>query len=99
MREMFASISLSFDDPAPVNREALESEMKGLGLSRGLTATEGQPVILPEFCFRGTFLSENRKEIHRQLYRGLNAALKKLGLHGRFFILVSPDVDWTCCHF
>ena len=99
MEDLFTIISLSFDDPATVDVQALSQEMQALGLSQGLISTEGQPVTLPEFSFAGTIPSGVRMEVHQRLHRGLNAALKRLNHHGRFFILVSPDVDWSCCCF
>jgi hypothetical protein len=99
MEDLFAIISLSLQEPGAVDKPALLDEMKGLGLSQCLTSTEGHPVTLPELAFAGSIALADRMETHRKLHRGLNAALKRLNLHGRFFILVSPDVDWSCCHF
>ena len=99
MTDLFASISLSFADGATVDEDALCREMHSLGLSQDQTSTEGHPVRMPDFTFVGRMPSEDREGTHRSLYRGLNAALKRLEVHGRFFILVSPDVDWICCHF
>jgi hypothetical protein len=99
MSDVFSTISLSISNPDAINQEALLEEMRILGLTRNLTSTEGYPVRLPEYCFAGTMQSEDRMKTHRHLHRGLNNALIRLGLHGRFFILVSSDADWSCCNF
>lgn len=99
MKDLFAVISLSVQERDAVDEPALLNEMQGLGLGQGLTSTEGHPVTLPDLTFAGHIPPTDRMEAHRKLHRGLNSALKRLNLHGRFFILVSPDVDWSCCHF
>ena len=99
MNDMFALISLSFADTVTVDAQALSLEMQELGLGQGLVVEGAHPVTLPQFTFAGNFPSGDRADLHRKLHRGLNVALKRLNMHGSFFILVSPDTDWSCCHF
>lgn len=99
MNHVFGLVSLSFDECAGVDETALSAGMEALGLARGLRSTEGRPVALPRYIFAGTFPSGDRTEVHKELHRGLNSALKSLDLHGRFFVLVSPEADWSWCHF
>ena len=99
MTSLFATISLSFDDNSQPNGNLLADGMKGLGLSQHLQSTEGNPVELPQYVYAGQITGADRLEIHRTLHRGLNAILKRLSLHGRFFIETSVDQDWSCCFF
>lgn len=99
MKSFFATVSLSFDDTLTPNSTALVDEIKSLGLDQRLTSTEGHPAELPKNTFSSQFKGEDKKEIHQNIHRGLNRILKKLSLHGRFFIEVSLDPDWSCCFF
>ena len=99
MTSLFATISLSFDDKTKPDDTTLAEEMKILGLGQHLKATEGAPVELPKYVYAGQITGADRLEIHRALHRGLNAVLKRLSLHGRFFIETSVDQDWSCCFF
>jgi hypothetical protein len=99
MKSFFATASISFDDKSQPKDTALADEMKSLGLAQKLTSTEGHLVDLPKYTFAGQIQGEDRAEIHRTIHRGLNGILKKLSLHGKFFIEISLDQDWSCCSF
>ncbi len=99
MTSLFATVSLSFDDKAKLDRAALAEELQTLGLGQHLKSTEGGPVELPQNVYAGQITGPDRLAIHRSLHHGLNAILKKLSLHGRFFIETSVDQDWSCCFF
>jgi hypothetical protein len=99
MKDLFVMVALSFAEGVAVDAKALADEMKALGLDQNQKSTEGHPVVFPQYAFGGCVPSEDRTETHRKIHRGLNGILKKLALHGKFLIVVAPDVDWSCCHF
>lgn len=96
---LFATVSLSFDDSTLPDDDELTQKMATLGLSRHLVSTEGDSVELPRYVYAGQIEGPGRQEIHRSLHRGVNAVLRELALHGRFFIETSLDQDWSGCHF
>lgn len=99
MKTFFVAITLHTDPDGAAQQTRLVEEMEKLGLGRILKATEGQLAELPRDTFAGMIEGTDATVLHKTMYRGLNAALKKCGLHGRFLITVSENCDWTCCHY
>ena len=99
MSDLFALISLSFNDDSTVDEEALSREMSAVGLGKKLNSTEGYEVTLPRHDFACVLPPGDTMEVLRRIHRNLNSILKKLNVHGRFLVLVSPEASWSCCHF
>jgi len=99
MKSFFVAITLHTDPDGAAQQTGLVEEMERLGLGQNLKTTEGQLAVLPRDTFAGMIEGADAVVVHKAMYHGLNSALKKCGLHGRFMITVSKDCDWTCCHY
>jgi len=99
MKSYFVVITFHTDPDGAAEQTGLTAEMEKMGLGRGLKASEGQPAELPRDTFAGRVNGEDSHSVHQTMHRGLNTALKKCDLHGRFLITVSEDCDWSCCFY
>ncbi len=76
--------------------EALDAEMLGLGLESSLPATEGGTLPLPFGSYGRVIGIEDQLAQLKHYYRSVVAAMRKLGITGRYFVNVSQKPAFVC---
>lgn len=86
-------------DPVTIPDEkvvALDAEMRGIGLESTLPATEGGTLSLPFGNYGRIIGIEDQMAQLKHYYGSVVAAMRKVGIAGRYFVNVSQKPAFVC---
>lgn len=90
---LFALVLVELPDDAAADE--LVKVLKNLGLRRELASGDAPPVTLPGTAFGGFVGDKSREAAHDKIDKAVSGTMRAHSLRGRYFVLVSPDVNWS----